>query len=85
MRKLSLLAVGIVLVLAAGPAMAEKVEITWWHAMSGARLGVVEAIVDSFNATHPDIELKPLFTGSYAETLTKFISAYRTGTGPNLV
>lgn len=64
---------------------AEKVEITWWHAMSGARLKVVEAIVESFNATHPDIELKPLFTGTYAETLTKFIASYRAGTAPNLV
>lgn len=62
-----------------------QVEITWWHAMSGARLGVVESIVDEFNATHPDIVIKPLFTGSYAETLTKFIAAYRTGTAPNLV
>ena len=32
---------------------AEKVEITWWHAMSGSRLKVVDAIVESFNAIHP--------------------------------
>ena len=32
---------------------AEKVEITWWHAMSGSRLKVVDAIVEGFNATHP--------------------------------
>jgi len=64
---------------------AEKVEITWWHAMSGSRLKVVDAVVESFNATHPDIELKPLFTGTYAETLTKFIASYRTGTAPNLI
>jgi len=63
----------------------EKTQITFWHAMSGARLKVVNALVDKFNATHPDIKVNPLFTGTYAETLTKFISAYRTGTAPNLV
>ncbi len=66
-------------------AMAKKVQINWWHAMSGSRLKVVQAIVDGFNASHPDIELKALYTGSYPETLTKFIAAYRTHTGPNLV
>ena len=66
-------------------AFAEKTQITWWHAMSGSRLDVVNAIVDQFNATHPDIELTAMFTGSYAETLTKFIASYKTGTAPNLV
>ena len=53
--------------------------------MSGSRLDVVNAIVDQFNATHPDIELTAMFTGSYAETLTKFIASYKTGTAPSLV
>jgi sn-glycerol 3-phosphate transport system substrate-binding protein len=53
--------------------------------MSGSRLGVVESIIESFNATHPDFEVKPLFTGSYAETLTKYVAAYPTKTGPNMV
>ncbi|HDJ29595.1 MAG TPA: ABC transporter substrate-binding protein, partial [Candidatus Acetothermia bacterium] len=74
--------IGLVLALAlsltAGAAMADKVKITWWHAMSGSRLDVVKSIVESFNATHPNIELTAMFTGSYAETLTKFIAAYRT-------
>ncbi len=68
-----------------GSAFAEKVEIVWWHAMSGSRLKVVKNIVREFNVSHPDINLKALFTGSYAETLTKFISAYRTHSAPNLV
>lgn len=66
-------------------AFANKVEITWWHAMSGSRLPIVNAIVEGFNATHPNIELKSMYTGTYPETLTKFVAAYRTGTAPNLV
>jgi len=68
-----------------GTALAKKVEITWWHAMSGSRLKVVEAIVNEFNETHPNIKLNALYTGKYAETLTKYVAAYRTGTAPNLV
>ncbi|NOY09358.1 MAG: ABC transporter substrate-binding protein [Spirochaetes bacterium] len=71
--------------LAVTSVFAEKVQVVWWHAMSGSRLKVVKSIVNEFNADHPDINLKALFTGSYAETLTKFISAYRTGNAPNLV
>ena len=73
------------LLLSAGTALAKPVTITFWHAMSGSRLGVVESIIESFNATHPDFEVKPLFTGTYAETLTKYVAAYPTKTGPNMV
>jgi sn-glycerol 3-phosphate transport system substrate-binding protein len=73
------------LLLSAGTALAKPVTVTFWHAMSGSRLGVVESIIESFNATHPDFEVKPLFTGSYAETLTKYVAAYPTKTGPNMV
>ncbi|MBE0623134.1 MAG: ABC transporter substrate-binding protein [Burkholderiales bacterium] len=64
---------------------AGKVEITWWHAMSGSNGKVVDAIVKDFNAAHPDFELKALYTGSYEETLTKYITAYRSHTAPNIM
>lgn len=73
------------LLLSVGTALAKPVTITFWHAMSGSRLGVLESIIESFNATHPDYEVKPLFTGSYAETLTKYVAAYPSKTGPNMV
>ncbi|HXZ50070.1 MAG TPA: ABC transporter substrate-binding protein [Usitatibacter sp.] len=62
-----------------------KVEITWWHAMSGSNGKLVDQIVKDFNAAHPDIELKALYTGSYEETLTKYITAYRSHTAPNIM
>ena len=64
---------------------AGKVEITWWHAMSGSRLKVVQKIVKDFNASHPGIELTALYTGTYPETMTKYVAAYRSKTAPNLV
>ncbi|TYB96656.1 MAG: ABC transporter substrate-binding protein [Kosmotoga sp.] len=62
-----------------------KVTINLWHAMSGSRLPAVDAIVEGFNETHPDIEVVAQFTGSYAETLTKAIAAYRAGDQPHIV
>ncbi|MFH1535765.1 MAG: ABC transporter substrate-binding protein [Patescibacteria group bacterium] len=73
------------LLLSAGTALAQPVTVTFWHAMSGSRLKVVESIIESFNATHPEFEVKPLFTGTYAETLTKYVAAYPSKTGPNIV
>ncbi|MBN2395165.1 MAG: ABC transporter substrate-binding protein [Candidatus Atribacteria bacterium] len=64
---------------------AEPVTINFWHAMSGSRLGVLESMIEGFNSTHPDYKVVPLFTGSYAETLTKYISSYPTGTAPHIV
>jgi len=62
-----------------------KTTITLRHAMSGQNLKALEDIVKAFNETHPDIEVVPVFTGSYAETLTKAIAAYRNNTHPHIV
>jgi sn-glycerol 3-phosphate transport system substrate-binding protein len=61
------------------------VTIHFWHAMSGNRLNALNDIVKGFNATHPNIKIVPLFTGTYAETLTKAIAAYRAGNPPDIV
>lgn len=62
-----------------------KTTVEFWHAMSGSRLRALEKIVADFNVSHPDIEVRPVFTGTYEETLTKFIAAYRAGTAPHIV
>ena len=60
----------------------EPVTVTFWHAMSGSRLGVLESIIEDFNSSQTEYKVEPLFTGSYAETLTKYVAAYPTGTAP---
>ena len=42
------------LLLSVGTALAKPVTITFWHAMSGSRLGVVESIIEIFYATHTE-------------------------------
>ncbi len=63
----------------------EQTQITFWHAMSGSRADIVQQLVDGFNAENPDVNLVPEFTGSYAETLTKALTAYSAGEAPDIV
>ncbi len=71
------------------PALPADVEpkgtITFWHAMSGSRQDVVNDLVDTFNEKNPNITVEAEYTGSYAETLTKALAAYRAGKAPHVV
>ena len=69
----------------AQPAVSTPVEITFWHAMSGSREEVIKGIADRFNQSQTKYQVKPEYTGSYAETLTKALAAYRSGTPPTIV
>ncbi|MGF1477552.1 MAG: extracellular solute-binding protein [Geminicoccaceae bacterium] len=70
--------------LLAQPAMAAT-EITFWHAMGG-RLGeVVNEISANFNEAQGDVKLTPVFKGSYEETLTAGIAAFRAGEQPDIL
>ena len=70
---------------AAAPANTDAVQITFWHAMSGSREEVIKGIADRFNASQTEYQVMPEYTGSYAETLTKALAAYRSGTPPTVV
>lgn len=67
------------------PSGDSPVEITFWHAMSGSREEVVNGIAERFNQSQSQYRVLPEYTGSYAETLTKALAAYRTGTAPVIV
>ncbi len=89
-KKSSALLIFVVLVaLVAGPlgaTMAQgPTEVVFWHAMSGSRAGVVQEIVDAFNASQSEVHVTAEFKGSYAETLTAAIAAYRAGDAPHIV
>jgi sn-glycerol 3-phosphate transport system substrate-binding protein len=61
------------------------VEITWWHAM-GAELGKkLEEIVAGYNASQTEYHVTPVFKGTYPETMTAAIAAFRAGEQPDIV
>ncbi|PTV98926.1 carbohydrate ABC transporter substrate-binding protein (CUT1 family) [Halanaerobium saccharolyticum] len=66
-------------------AAAEEVTIDFWHAMGGHNLEVVNTLVEEFNSSHDQVEVKAQYTGSYNDTLTKTQSAVQTGTAPHII
>lgn len=62
-----------------------QTEISWWHAMTGANSEVVEKIAGDFNASQSDYVVKPVFKGTYPETLNAGIAAFRAGQAPDIM
>lgn len=86
MNKLALLlSTGLMAAMAYAPATYAQTEITWWHAM-GAELGEkLEAIAAGFNESQSEYKVTPVFKGTYPETLTAAIAAFRAGEQPAIV
>ena len=73
-------------ILACGGPAAAQVKIKLWHAMGGARYeAITKDISEGFNKVYPTYVIEPLFTGSYAETVTKGIAAIRAGDPPHIL
>ena len=66
-------------------AQGAKARVTFWHAMNGALGEEVNRICAGFNASQGVSEIVPVFKGTYPETLTAAIAAWRAGQAPNLV
>ena len=62
-----------------------KTEVVWWHAMSGFLGERVNDITKKFNASQNEYEVKAINKGSYNETLTAGIAAYRAKTHPHII
>lgn len=81
-------AAGLVAALPGHRALAQtggRTKIVFWHAMTGANNDEIERIARDFNASQQDVELQPIFKGTYPETLTAAIAAWRAGQAPHVV
>ena len=61
------------------------VKVVFWHAMPGALGEEVGRMCAGFNASQSAVEITPVFKGTYPETLTAAIAAWRAGQAPHLV
>ena len=68
-----------------GSAAFAETDITWWHAMGGDLGETVNEIAAGFNASQDEYKITPVFKGSYEETLTSGIAAFRAGEQPNIL
>ncbi|HKS20554.1 MAG TPA: sn-glycerol-3-phosphate ABC transporter substrate-binding protein UgpB [Bradyrhizobium sp.] len=60
-------------------------EIQWWHAMSGQLGKQLEKLAADFNASQSDYRIVPSYKGSYTETVTASIFAFRSRSQPAIV
>jgi sn-glycerol 3-phosphate transport system substrate-binding protein len=66
----------------------QPVEVTFWHGMSGQLGKVLQAQVDEFNKTHPNIHVNAIYEGSYSGNgplQQKLLAAIASGKVPDLV
>ena len=66
-------------------AQSGPVEIQWWHAMGGQLGEKVNEIAGNFNKSQSQYKIVPVYKGTYTETLTQAIAAFRAGQQPDIV
>jgi sn-glycerol 3-phosphate transport system substrate-binding protein len=85
--KLILLAKSLALaaVLSAQGAAQAQTEVQWWHSMGGALGEWVNDLAKDFNASQKDYKVVPTFKGTYDESMTAAIAAFRAGNAPHIL
>jgi sn-glycerol 3-phosphate transport system substrate-binding protein len=71
--------------LAASPCAFAQVEIQWWHAMPTALGEWVNDLAKEFNASQKNYKIVATYKGTYDETLTAGIAAFRAGNAPHIL
>jgi sn-glycerol 3-phosphate transport system substrate-binding protein len=85
MSRILLSSAAVVAVLACANSASAQTEIQWWHAMGGKLGEAVNAMTEEFNKSQTQYKVVPVFKGSYPETLTAAVAAFRAKQGPHIV
>ncbi|HXF80375.1 MAG TPA: sn-glycerol-3-phosphate ABC transporter substrate-binding protein UgpB [Usitatibacter sp.] len=62
-----------------------QTQIQWWHSMAGANGDKVNDLANKFNASQNRYKVVPVYKGSYPESMTAAIAAYRAGNAPAIL
>ena len=62
-----------------------QTEVQWWHSMGGALGEWVNDLAKDYNASQKDYKIVPTFKGSYDESMTAAIAAFRSGNAPHIL
>jgi sn-glycerol 3-phosphate transport system substrate-binding protein len=76
---------GVALLVLPAAAFAEPVVINWWHAHGGALGERVNAIAEGFNSTQDNYKVVATYKGSYPDTMTAGIAAFRSKSPPHIL
>jgi sn-glycerol 3-phosphate transport system substrate-binding protein len=69
----------------AATAAEAQTEIHFWHSMGGALGERVGQLAGKFNASQKDYKVVAIYKGSYPESMTAAIAAYRAGNAPHIL
>jgi sn-glycerol 3-phosphate transport system substrate-binding protein len=69
---------------AASPAFAQ-VDVQFWHSMPGALGEWVNGLAKDFNDSQKEYRIVPTFKGTYDESMTAAIAAFRGGNAPHIL
>ncbi|MGG1518682.1 ABC transporter substrate-binding protein [Paenibacillus oryzisoli] len=61
-----------------------KVTLQFWHSLSGKTGEYMQAMIDRFNSSHPNIQVVGTFQGGYDETATKLQQSFAANTAPDV-
>ena len=67
-----------------GAALAQT-EIQWWHSMTAVNGEWVNDLAKQFNEKQKEYKIVPTFKGSYDESMTASIAAFRAGNAPHIL
>jgi sn-glycerol 3-phosphate transport system substrate-binding protein len=85
MTRILLSSVAAAAVLASASTAFAQTEIQFWHAMGGNLGDTVNALAEGFNKSQTEYKVNPVYKGSYTETLTAAIAAFRAKQAPHIV
>ncbi len=66
------------------PAMAQT-EIQWWHSMTAVNNEWVNDLAKQFNESQKQYKIVPTYKGSYTDSFTAAIAAFRAGQAPHIL
>ncbi len=62
-----------------------QTEVQWWHSMTAVNGEWVNDLAKDFNASQKEYKIVPTFKGTYDESMTAAIAAFRAGNAPTIL
>ncbi len=60
-------------------------EVQWWHSMTAVNGEWVNDLAKNFNASQSDYKIVPTYKGTYDESMTSAVAAFRAGNAPHIL
>ncbi len=69
-----------------GPALAQDVQVSFYYpvAVGGPITKIIDGLAADFEKDHPGVKIKPIYSGTYQESIVKALTAVKSGEPPVL-